>query len=96
MTDLQPETWLPPLYELGDKLGEGGMGVVYACRYRPSGDEYAVKFLRRNYIGDADYTTRFLREAKALQRFDHPALCQKLAYRHAALRTGVCHRAGRA
>jgi eukaryotic-like serine/threonine-protein kinase len=60
-------------YELLDLLGKGGMGMVYRARDRRLGRIVAIKFLRG---ADPDATIRFLREARAQARIDHPHVCR--------------------
>lgn len=48
------------------RLGEGGMGVVYLGR-RPGGTAVAVKVVRSDLAGDADYRRRFALEVSALR-----------------------------
>ena len=48
------------------RLGEGGMGVVYLGR-RPGGTAVAVKVVRADLCGDADYRRRFALEVSALR-----------------------------
>ena len=58
-------------YVLVEKIGEGGMGVVYRA-FDPSLErQVAVKAVHTTRR-DADSTARFMREAKALARFTHP------------------------
>jgi serine/threonine-protein kinase len=60
-------------YELLDLLGKGGMGVVYKARDRRLDRTIAIKFL----LGaDPNLTMRFLREARAQARIDHPNVCR--------------------
>jgi len=68
----------PPLAQLGrylllNRLGEGGMGLVYAA-YDPDLDRrVALKLLRPNTPGDAELArARLLREAQAMARVSHP------------------------
>ncbi|MGQ9897015.1 MAG: serine/threonine-protein kinase, partial [Acidobacteriota bacterium] len=58
-------------YEILSKLGEGGMGSVYAARHRILGRIDAVKVLRPE-AAQADAGRRFLREAKLAARINHP------------------------
>ncbi len=60
-------------YELLDLLGKGGMGSVYRARDRRLDRTLAIKFL----LGaDPNLTLRFLREARAQARIDHPNVCR--------------------
>ncbi len=56
-------------FEIVDKLGEGGMGVVYHARDRTRGGEVALKTLRRL---DASSLYRFKREFRAVSDLSHP------------------------
>jgi serine/threonine protein kinase len=58
-------------YELGERLGHGGMGVVFAGR-NPSLDQaVAIKVLRADF-SVPDAAERFAREARAASRLKHP------------------------
>ena len=60
-------------YELLELLGRGGMGSVYKARDRRLDRTIAIKFL----LGaDPTLTMRFLREARAQARIDHPNVCR--------------------
>jgi len=59
-------------FELTDKLGEGGMGVVYRARDTRLGRTVAIKLLRPEAVADPDRTRRFLLEAKAASALTHP------------------------
>lgn len=54
-------------YKLVDRLGSGGMGVVYLARSR-SGREVAVKVVHAQYAEDQVFRTRFRREITAVRR----------------------------
>jgi serine/threonine-protein kinase len=60
-------------YELLELLGRGGMGEVYKARDRRLDRLVALKFIRGE---DPDRATRFLREARAQARIDHPNVCK--------------------
>ena len=57
-------------FELFEKLGQGGMGVVFRARQISLGREVALKVL--TVVGDEVQRTRFRSEAKALARIDSP------------------------
>ncbi|WP_272496412.1 serine/threonine protein kinase [Actinomadura terrae] len=54
-------------YEIVDRLGEGGQGVVYAG-VDASGNRAAIKLLRADLAGDAAARNRFVREAQAAKQ----------------------------
>jgi serine/threonine protein kinase len=61
----------PPGYELEERLGDGGMGVVYRARQRSSGGR-VVALKRVRVAGDGRLRTRIQREAEILASLDHP------------------------
>ncbi len=62
-------------YRLLEKIGEGGMGVVYRAEDTRLGRQVAVKFLSPKLICDAVAVERFQREAKAASSLSHPNIC---------------------
>lgn len=61
-----------PGLEITGTLGQGGMGVVYRARQKKLGREVALKILAPELSGDPAFGERFLREARAMARLDHP------------------------
>ncbi|HXV13667.1 MAG TPA: serine/threonine-protein kinase, partial [Candidatus Krumholzibacteria bacterium] len=59
-------------YRLVEKLGEGGMGVVWRAVDTTLDREVAVKILPDVFASDADRAARFEREAKVLASLNHP------------------------
>jgi serine/threonine protein kinase/Tol biopolymer transport system component len=68
---LEPNT---PLlhYRLLDKIGEGGMGVVWKALDTSLGREVAIKVLPGDFAADAERLARFEREARLLASLNHP------------------------
>jgi serine/threonine protein kinase len=60
-------------YDVRERLGEGGMGVVYLARDRELGRDVALKVLRAPEPS-ADETARLLREARILATLEHPGI----------------------
>ena len=58
-------------YELGDLIGEGGVGRVFAATDRTDGAAVALKVLKAELAADAIQTERFVREARLLMELDH-------------------------
>jgi serine/threonine protein kinase len=63
-------------YRILDKLGEGGMGVVYKAHDTQLDRDVAVKVLPAQSLYDADAIARFQREARALAKLSHPNIIQ--------------------
>jgi tRNA A-37 threonylcarbamoyl transferase component Bud32 len=62
-------------YEIVEKLGGGGMGVVYKARDRRLPRHVALKYLPPSLSEEPGLKSRFLQEAKAIASLDHPNLC---------------------
>src|SRR4051794_18702429 len=61
-------------YRLDERLGAGGMGVVYKGKQKGPGKPVAIKFLHEAFAGVADLVKRFEREVAVMRRMSHPNL----------------------
>lgn len=67
--------WIWP-FELREKIGVGGMGVVYRARYVKDGRLVAVKLLPEDVIRNPTIAARFRREMELLKSLKHPHIVQ--------------------
>jgi serine/threonine protein kinase len=68
-------------YEIVEKLGEGGMGVVYKARDTRLGRFVAIKILPPDKVSDVDRTRRFVRRPRP-PGLNHPNIIHDIAEDH--------------
>ena len=62
-------------YKILDKLGEGGMGIVYRAHDTRLDREVALKFLPHDLSSTEEEKARFLQEARAAATVNHSHIC---------------------
>lgn len=78
---LNPGSVLGDRYEIIEKIGSGGMAVVYRGKDKKLDRYVTIKVLREEFIGDEEFIERFRSEACSAARLSHPTLsvCMMLA-----------------
>jgi serine/threonine-protein kinase len=89
---LTPGTRIGP-YEIGAKIGAGGMGEVYRATDTKLRRQVAVKILPAALATDPDRLARFQREAEVLASLNHPNIAAVHGLEEAAPSTGSGHAA---
>jgi serine/threonine-protein kinase len=67
-------------YRLGTKIGQGGMGSVYAAVDTESGDPAAVKVLSPTLAAEEGFRVRFEAEIESLKKLRHPNIVRLYGY----------------
>ena len=67
-------------YRIEDKIGEGGMGMVYAATHPVIGKRAAIKVLRKELCDDPRTLERFVDEARAVNQIGHPNIVDVFAF----------------
>lgn len=63
---------IPSQYQITERVGHGGMGVIYRAKHRYTGGQVAVKLLHTELTHDPEALKRFAFEARAAASLEHP------------------------
>ena len=74
--DVELRDLLTRKYEILEKIGEGGMGIVYKARQRSMDRMVALKVLAPKYASRPKFVQNFIDEARAAGRLNHPNIVQ--------------------
>jgi serine/threonine protein kinase len=69
-----------PIYDIREKIGEGGMATVFRAVHRETGQWRAVKVLFKEHLSNKQFVERFIREGKLLKQFDCPNIARGYEY----------------
>ncbi len=67
-------------YRVEGKLGEGGMGAVYAAVHPMIGKQAAIKVIKPDVSQNAEAVERFVQEARAVNQIGHPNIVDVFAF----------------
>jgi len=74
--DYEPGELFAGRYVVIDRLGQGGMGVVYKARDQETSRTVALKMIRESLEGDREALARFRRESGLAQQVTHENVCR--------------------
>jgi serine/threonine protein kinase len=77
-------------YRIVEKIGSGGMGVVYKARDTKLKRTVALKFLSPQALGSEEEKTRFVQEAQVVSTLDHPNIAKIYEFGEAEGKCFIC------
>lgn len=78
--ELLPGSIVSERYKIVEKIGEGGMGIVYKAEHVLMHKIVAVKVLHPELTTNEQIVMRFMREAQAVANIVHPNICQAIDF----------------
>ena len=72
--ELPPGTLVGEIYEIGERLGAGSMGEIYAAVHMGLGKHVAIKVIHQHLSEDDRAIRRLITEAQTLAQIQHPAI----------------------
>lgn len=67
-------------YQIAEKIGEGGMAIVYLATDTESGEQVAIKIIHPELMSDRTAMARLRREAQFGANFSHPNICHIIRF----------------